>query len=165
MPEEDNVKAPSGLFLLARTGSSRLPRKSMLSLQGKPVIEHQVERLRPARLPKVFALATTTLPEDNVLCEVAQKCGIECFRGSVEDVVERLVRAGEYYEVEFIACVGGDDVFCEAELVDIVIDEYFRSKADFITISDVPFGATPFGISTSGLSRVLEIKGEAPVDG
>lgn len=158
-------KASAGLFLLARLGSSRLPRKSMLHIQGKPIIEHQIERLKPARLPGVFALATTTLPEDATLCQVTEKCGIECFRGSVHDVVERLAQAAEHYGVEFIAYVGGDDVFCEAELVDAVIAEYTQDEADFITVGDVPFGATPFGVSVSGIKRVLEIKGDESTDG
>lgn len=162
---KENKEVPVGLFLVARTGSTRLPCKSMLQIQGKPMIEHQIERLKPARLPSVFALATTTLPEDEALCEVAQRCRIECFQGSIHDVVERLVRAAEHYGVEFVTCVGGDDVFCEAELVDAVIVEYTRDKADFITIADVPFGATPFGVTRSGIKTVLDIKGDASTDG
>lgn len=137
----------------------------MLSLHGKPVIEHQIKRLKPAVLPNIFALATTILPEDEVLCEVARRCDIESFRGSVGDVVERLLRAAQHYQVEFIACVGGDDVFSEAELVDAVIAGYADSRADFITISNLPFGATPFGVTARALERVLEIKGSGSTDG
>lgn len=80
-------------------------------------------------------------------------------------MVERLLQAAQHYGVEFITCVDGDDVFCEAELVDAVIVEYTQDKADFITIADVPFGATPFGVSVSGIERVLEIKGDGCTDG
>jgi spore coat polysaccharide biosynthesis protein SpsF (cytidylyltransferase family) len=46
-----------------------------------------------------------------------------------------------------------------------VITEYERRRADFIQIAGLPFGTTPFGVSVSGLRRVLEIKASEYSDG
>jgi spore coat polysaccharide biosynthesis protein SpsF len=157
-------EARTALFLLARTRSTRLPGKSLLPLRGRPVIEHQIERLRPARVT-VFALATTELPEDDPLAAIAERSGIACFRGATHDVVKRLADAATRYDVDVAACLGGDDVFCEPELVDAVIAEHARTGADFVTIADVPFGTTPFGVTAAGLRRVLDIKDGEFTDG
>lgn len=155
----------AGLVLLARSGSSRLPNKSLLDICGRPVLAHQLDRLKLSRLARPLVLATTTLPQDDPLCAVARAARIEVFRGSVNDVVQRLADAARAFNLEFLAVVGGDDVFCEGEFVDLVIAEYERCRADFIQIAGLPFGTTPFGVSVSGLRRVLEIKASEYSDG
>jgi len=155
----------AGLALLARSGSTRLANKSMLDVCGRPVLAHQLDRLKLSRRARPLMLATTTLPADDQLCAVARAAGVEVFRGSVNDVVRRLTDAAGAFDLEFLAVVGGDDVFCEGEFVDLVIEEYERSPADFIQISGLPFGTTPFGVSVSGLRRVLEIKASEYTDG
>ena len=155
----------AALILLARTGSTRLPRKSLLSLHGRAVIEHQIERLRPARRADVFTLATTTLAEDDALATVAARAGIDCFRGAVDDVVQRLVDAATAVDAGFVACVGGDDVFCEPDFVDAVIEAHRRDAADFLTVGELPFGTTPFGVTVTGLREVLRLKAGGPTDG
>lgn len=155
----------AGLALLARTGSTRLPNKSLLEVCGRPVLAHQLDRLKLSRSARPLVLATTTLPQDESLCAVARAAGMKTFRGAVNDVVQRLADVAEQFSVEFLAVVGGDDVFCEGEFVDAVVAEYQRSRADFITIADLPFGTAPFGVRASGLRRVLEIKAGEYTDG
>lgn len=155
----------AGLVILARTGSTRLPGKSLLQVCGRPVLAHQIDRLKLSRRANPIVLATTTLPQDQALCNAAQVAGIETFQGSVQDVILRLADVATKFQLEFMAVVGGDDVFVEGEFVDAVIAEYARTKADFITIKNLPFGTTPFGVSASGLFRVLEIRADDNTDG
>ena len=165
MSEKQQAQVSAGVVILARTGSVRLPQKSLLPLQGKPVIEHQIERLKAAKLPKVLALATTTLPEDEALCEIAQRCGIDYFQGAEHDVVERMVQAADHYDIEFVASIGGDNVFCDGELVDVVVSEYATNPADYIRVANMPFDTTPYGASVSALRHILEIKEGEDTDG
>lgn len=155
----------AGMVLLVRTGSTRLPAKSLLDVCGRPVLAHQIDRLKRSQRAEAIILATTTLPADDALVRVAEAAGIAVFRGSPEDVVVRLADAAVRFGLDFLAVAGGDDVFCEGEFIDAVIDEYARSRADFITIDNLPFGATPFGVSASGLRRVLEIRATDNTDG
>lgn len=160
------MKRPrAGTVVLARMGSSRLPGKSLLDVRGRPVIMHQFDRLRLSRRSEVLVLATTTLQQDDALARVAEQAGIPCFRGSVNDVVLRLSDAACAYELDFLAVVGGDDVFCDGEFVDRVIEYNERSSVDFVTIDRLPFGASPFGVAASALRRVLEIKPGEYTDG
>lgn len=155
----------AGIVLLARMGSSRLPGKSLLPVCGRPVIAHQFDRLRQSRRAEAFVLATSTLPLDDQLAAAAKRAGVKCFRGSANDVVLRLSDAASAHRLDFLAVVGGDDVFCEGEFVDRLIDFDAGSPIDFVTIDGLPFGTAPFGVAAAALLRVLEIKPGEYTDG
>jgi spore coat polysaccharide biosynthesis protein SpsF len=159
------IQARAGLFLVARTGSTRLPRKSLIAVAGKPMLAHQIEKLQSARHPSVFALATTELPEDDALCEVAAAYGVATFRGARHDVLARLLASAEHFGVGVLVSVGGDDVFCEGSLVDSAIDALDEKGADFLTFEDVPFGTTPIALRVAALRRVMDMKEGEFTDG
>jgi spore coat polysaccharide biosynthesis protein SpsF len=132
---------------------------------GRPIIAHQFDRLRQARRAETLVLATSTLPQDDPLAAAAKDAAVECFRGSPNDVVLRLADAAAAHRLDFLAVVGGDDVFCEGEFVDRVIDYDAASPVDFVTIDGLPFGTAPFGVAAAALRRVLEIKPGENTDG
>jgi spore coat polysaccharide biosynthesis protein SpsF len=155
----------SGVVLVARTGSTRLPGKSLLDVCGRPVLAHQIERVKMSRRPCRFILATTDLPADEALCAIARSAGIDTFCGAASDVLRRLGDTAAAYKLDFMAVIGGDDVFCEGEFVDAVIAHYEETGADFITMQSVPFGTSPFGLSVAALTRVLSMRADDASDG
>ena len=60
----------------ARTGSTRLPRKVLLPLAGKPLLIRFLERVRAAKLPTEVVMATTTETSDDLLVDVCISNGI-----------------------------------------------------------------------------------------
>lgn len=157
--------AACGVTLLARTGSSRLPGKSLLDLCGRPVLAHQLDRLKLSRRAERIGLATTTLIEDDALCDVAHAAAIEVFRGAPNDVLRRLGDAADVFRLGFLVVAGGDDVMCEGELIDEVIAHYEHTGDDFITMDGLPFGTAPFGLTVDSLRRVLAIRADEASDG
>jgi spore coat polysaccharide biosynthesis protein SpsF len=91
-----------------------------------------------------------------VLCNIASGCGIEYFRGSLDDKLVRWRDACKEYEVDFFVNVDGDDLFFDVDLADIVIDQYKNNPCDFIDghglYNDV------YGIKATALNKVCEIK-------
>jgi spore coat polysaccharide biosynthesis protein SpsF (cytidylyltransferase family) len=154
-----------GLILLARNGSARLPRKSMRLVHGEPVLLHQIRRLRrlPPEIPIV--LATSTLPEDDSLEQTGRSAGLPVFRGDPLDVVRRMVAAADFHDFTYIVEVGGDDVFCEAEFVELVVAEHVRTDVDFAKVSCIPWGTTPFGVRVDALRRVIDLNSTGSTDG
>ena len=51
----------------ARMGSSRLPGKVMLDIEGKPAIGRLIERLSKSKLINDLIIATTTNVKDDIL--------------------------------------------------------------------------------------------------
>lgn len=71
----------------ARTGSSRLPGKVLMELGGVPMLAFQLRRLRP--LGERIVVATSDLPGDDAIVEVAEREGADVIRGSEGDVLGR----------------------------------------------------------------------------
>jgi spore coat polysaccharide biosynthesis protein SpsF len=148
----------TGILLLGRTGASRLPGKLLLEVQGRPILEYQIERLKTARRTDCLVFCTTRLPADDVLVDLAARNGLETFRGHTEDVVDRMIQAARWFQLDFIISIGGDDVFCDPESVDRLIEAFDRTGADFLYCVDLPVGGTPFGVKTSALEHLADIK-------
>lgn len=151
------------IFITVRTGSTRLPKKCLLKIQGLTTIQHLIRRVKKSKLANIIILCTTRLKEDDILCKIAKKEGIEFFRGSAKDKLERWKRAAEKFNVEFFVTADGDDLFCEPELIDLAFKQYTLEKPDFIHGDgvkgvDVPCGAFTCAIKTKALKKVCEIK-------
>ena len=80
----------TGFLITARLKSTRLPKKLILEVLGENYITWMVRRLKLATNLDVIVICTSTNPQDDPLEEVAKKEGVECFRGSEEDVASRL---------------------------------------------------------------------------
>jgi len=150
----------SAIFIAVRMKSTRLPKKAILKIKGKTVIEHLIDRLKTAKLPDLIVLCTSTHPDDEILAHIAKKNNIEYFRGSEEDKLGRFLGAAEKYGVDFIVSVDGDDIFCDPEFIDKTIEAFIRTKADYITCKDLPLGAASHGIKFEALKKICEIKDE-----
>jgi len=146
------------IFITVRTNSSRLPKKALLEITGKPTIEHLIDRVKRSSKADAIVLCTTILKEDDILCEIAERNGIYFYRGSVKDKLERWREATVRFGVEFFVTADGDDLFCEPELIDLAFGQYEREKPDFIEGNDLICGAFTYGIKTSALREVCRIK-------
>lgn len=133
----------------------------MLKIKGKALIEHLIERVKTAKLPNLVILCITTRPEDSIFTRIAKKCGVECFRGSEKDILDRYLNAALKYDVDFIVNVDGDDIFCDPELIDKTIEAFLKTGPSFIKWKDLPLGAAPCGIKFEALKKACEIKDES----
>ncbi|NBY12756.1 MAG: hypothetical protein EBQ75_07715 [Actinobacteria bacterium] len=59
----------------ARTGSSRLPGKVLRDLDGKPLLQYQIERIQQSQGIERVILATTDRPQDDALAHLAESMG------------------------------------------------------------------------------------------
>jgi len=130
----------------------------MMEVLGRPILEYQIERLKTAKRPDCLVLCTTPGPEDQVLVDLARKNGLETFRGHPEDVVDRMIQAARHFKLDFIVSIGGDDLFADPRCVDLLIEGFAKTGADFLYCPDLPVGGTPFGVKTQALERLAQIK-------
>ncbi len=148
----------NAIFITVRTSSTRLPKKCLLEISGKPTIVHLIHRVKEARLADGIVLCTTTNPEDDILCQIATREGISFFRGSEKDKLERWRGAAAKYHVAFFVTADGDDLFCEPELIDLAFKQYAKTGVDFIESANLACGAFTYGIKVAALNKVCEIK-------
>jgi spore coat polysaccharide biosynthesis protein SpsF len=80
----------TGVFIPVRLDSTRLPRKALLEMAGKPALQHLVERLKLAQSPDLIIICTSTDPGDAPLQGIADNTGAELFCGSKHDFAQPL---------------------------------------------------------------------------
>lgn len=125
-------------ILQARVSSSRLPGKVLLPILGEPMLLRQIERLnRCAGLDKLI-VATSTDPTDDSLELECEKRGVECFRGSLNDVLDRFIQAAKPHDAEAVVRLTGDCPLADPELIDKVIEYFWEGDFDCVSNCDPP---------------------------
>jgi spore coat polysaccharide biosynthesis protein SpsF len=119
------------LILQARMGSTRLPGKAMMPLAGKPLLERVLERVKRCRRVDLIVLATTTKSEDDPLCELAKRNGVEVYRGSEKDLVDRYYQAALLYKADLVVRLPADNPVVEPAEIDRIIEHHLQSDDDF----------------------------------
>ena len=102
----------------------------MVSLVGKPVLWHVVDRLRFCRCLQSVVVATSTKVEDD---EIEQWCcenWVQCFRGSPLDVLDRYYQAAVFYQAKAIVRITADCPVIDPCVVDELIKEFMSGTFD-----------------------------------
>jgi len=109
----------------ARMGSKRLRGKSILPLAGKPLLSRFIERVKRSALLDKVVLATTDKQEDDCLCSLSGKLGIEVTRWHEEnDLIARILRCAQRDKADTIVRLCADNPLIEAEEIDRIITHY-----------------------------------------
>lgn len=154
-----------GAVVQARIGSTRLPGKVLLNLDGKTVLEHVVERIKLSKRVDEVIIATTVLEKDDKIEALALEKGWEYYRGSEDDVLSRYYEAAEKYKLEVIVRITSDCPLIDAQVIDTMIDIYTSNKYDIVTNAgaDLSNRTFPRGLDVEIFS--LEILKKAYING
>ncbi|MGE0634423.1 MAG: spore coat protein [Pseudobdellovibrionaceae bacterium] len=146
-----------GAVIQARVSSSRLPGKVLRTILQKPMLEWQIERLKKTKSIDKICLATSTQPEDSPLEEIANRQGLEFFRGSLEDVLDRFYQAAKSLRCETIVRITGDCPLIDPKITDQVIQYFVRGGYDYASNTlnpSFPDGLDVEVVSFSALQKV-----------
>ena len=133
-------------IIQARLGSTRLPGKVLRDLNGKPLIQHIINRLKYCKAIDKIILATTTNPIDNKLIDWCNNNNVVYFRGDENNVLKRYYDAATLFKVDSIVRVTADDPFKDPEVIDSVINLLLKEKLDFAFNNNPP--SFPEGLDT-----------------
>ena len=133
-------------LIQARRGSSRLPDKVSLDLGGRPLLVRQVERVRRARLAGRVAVITTTEPSDDELVALCQHYGIEVFRGSALDLLDRHYQAARHFgETGGVVKIPSDCPLIDPAIIDKVLGVYNETAGQYDFVSNLHPATYPDG--------------------
>lgn len=150
----------------ARMTSTRLPGKILLPVLKKPLLSHLVERLHRSRHIDQIIIATTTNGTDDVVEELASGLNVGCYRGSEEDVLDRVLHAARHYGVDIIVEVTGDCPLIDPAVVDRIVAFYRENSFDYVSNTlrrSYPRGMDIQVFSTKILEQVSALT-QDPVD-
>ena len=133
-------------IIQARISSGRLPKKVLMKLNNKSILQHIVEFLKFSKFTDNIVIATTTLSEDDVIEEETKRLGIECFRGSSSDVLSRFYICGTLFKSDIVVRFTADDPLVDPLLVDEVIRICKSTGCDYV--SNMLHRTFPYGYSS-----------------
>jgi spore coat polysaccharide biosynthesis protein SpsF len=147
-----------GFLITGRMKSTRLPKKLTKKIFGREIIRWMIDRLKLNNLIDEIIICTSTNPQDDVLEQIAIEEGIKVFRGSEDDVIQRLYDASVLYELDYALNITADCPLVSLEYISKIIEAYKFNNADFIRTLDLPHGFFSYGISIEAMKKVCEIK-------
>ncbi|MBV9183532.1 MAG: glycosyltransferase family protein [Acidobacteria bacterium] len=133
-------------ILQARVCSTRLPQKVLLPILGKPMLVHQIERALRATLLDQLLVATSLDTSDDAIENLCRASGIECFRGSHADVLDRYYRAAQVFHPEYVVRLTGDCPLIDPQVIDSVVTFCLEGGYDYASNTIEP--TYPDGLDT-----------------
>lgn len=118
-------------IIQARMGSSRLPGKMMMPLDGDPTITHMVRRVKEASSLDTVVVATSDQTQDDILALYAQRAGAVVYRGAEDDVLGRMFKAASQHDPDVVVRLTGDCPLLSPDCIDAVVSTLANSDADY----------------------------------
>ncbi len=84
------------------------------------MLHHQIERIQRARVPQRLVLATSRNPDDDAVADIGRNAGIDVYRGSLEDVLDRFYHAAKPFTPSHVVRLTGDCPLADPSIIDEV---------------------------------------------
>ena len=124
-------------IIQARMGSTRLPGKVLMEIDGVPLLEIMMTRVTQSKLLDKVIIATSTLSNDDQIEEFCKKNGYVCFRGSENDVLSRYYDCAKKYNANVIVRLTADCPLIDPLVINDVINLYYINNVDY-AVNTVP---------------------------
>lgn len=145
----------SVVVLQARTNSSRLPGKVLLPVGGLPLAVLSAKRA--ANTGREVVVATSHEATDDVLADFLLEHGLRCYRGSLSNTLERLVKAlDDYSDDTLVFRLTADNVFPDGHLLDEIESDFVDRGLDYLCCNGERSGL-PYGLSAE-LTRLGHLR-------
>ena len=118
-------------IIQARMGSSRLPGKVLMDIDGNPMIKFMYDRVKKSKLVDQIIIATTNEVKDNPLEEFCTANGIKFYRGSENDVLDRYYKCAKLHNATTIVRLTADCPLIDSQLIDKTIDLFNSKNVDY----------------------------------
>lgn len=154
----------TGLFIVARLGSTRLKEKHLIEADKEPFIRWLVQRFVYEFKSEIktgdvqIFLTTSDNPENNVFEKILQDLPVTIFYGSETNIPLRQLQCAEKYNVTEIISLDGDDVLCSSSGARLVWDKLVEGNYMAQT-SGLPFGMNISGYKSFFLKESLRLSG------
>ena len=157
------------IIIQARTGSTRLPQKMILPFYENEGIFSLLLKKLTSSFDKNDIILATSLNENNgVLVEIAKHHGVNYYRGSENDVLQRFIDAAKEFDAENIIRVCADNPFLDVFYIELLIEKFENFNCDYlsyVTSDGTPSIKTHYGfwaeaVKLSALEKVRELTDE-----
>ena len=146
-------------LIQARMSSRRLPRKSLMTIAGKPMLYWVIYNARKSILVNDLIVLTSTEMDDDEIETFCFQEGVKCIRGDLTDVHSRFLTAISETEAQAFIRISGDSPLIDPALIDQAISLYKNSDVDIVTNTSprsFPKGQSVEVINSRALFKLCE---------
>lgn len=115
--------------------SQRLKGKVLKKIQGKPALEHIIERSMKVESIDDMIVATTHHKIDNKIEELCKRKKIDYFRGDEMDVLSRFYKIAKKYPSRNILRLTADCPLHDPDVINDIIKFYNENNFDYVSNS------------------------------
>ena len=133
------------IIVQARMSSSRLPGKVLLPILGKSLLHRMMERLQMIKHKAQIVIATSGEINDDIIEQEATEIGVPCFRGSMNNLLDRHYQAAKKYNATTVLKIPSDCPLIDPEIIDRVLDFYFNQPGIYDYVSNLHPPSFPDG--------------------
>jgi spore coat polysaccharide biosynthesis protein SpsF len=141
----------TAIFLQVRLDSSRLPRKALADLGGKPVVVRCFEALDAVTADR--KVLVTEPGSHGELEPWARSSGWQTFVGNKDDVLDRFVQGARAFGVDTIIRATGDNPLVSARLANLLALRHSDRSSDYSGFLGGPVGSGVEILRVSALER------------
>lgn len=129
----------------ARYGSTRLPAKILKEVNGQTLLEIHLRRILQSKSIDKLKIATTDEEGSKFIVAVADKVGVEYFKGSVEDVLSRFYGTAASEKPDYVIRLTSDCPLIDPSVIDDVVSFAVAHDYDYVRTDPKSF---PDGLDT-----------------
>jgi len=144
-------------IIQARMGSTRLKGKALRKIKDKTMIEHIVDRVKKCDKIDQIVVATSLSEENKDLIKLLREKNIEVFLGSEYNVLDRYIRAGQYYRADIVVRVTGDNPLTCPNCIEQMIVSHLKHEAEYTSMEELPLGIGSEIVNLSTLIKILKM--------
>lgn len=154
-------KSNVAVIVAGRMKSTRLRKKAVLPIHGKPSIDRCLENCLRVQFCDRVILATSHLPEDEELERHTLDGRVNLWKGHPDDVIQRFLGACERFKIDVIVRVTADCPVVSPEIAEFLLKSHFDSGADYTAPREYSVGTNSEIYNTEALHRVIALLGKA----
>lgn len=142
-------------LIQARLGSSRFPEKIFQMVNGKTLIQIQIQRLKESKCLDDIGIVTTGSPQDDPVAEFCKGNSIKCYRGSEIDVLDRYYQAACKFEADVVVRLCGDCPLIDPYVVDELVGDFLShpdGELDYLSNTEPLPTTYPDGMDVTVIS-------------
>ena len=145
------------ILIQSRMSSKRLPKKVLKKINNKELLKYMIERIILSKNINKIVVTTSVNKTDNPIVSFCKKNKINYYRGSLNNVTERLIMAARKFKYKYFIRISGDSPLIDPKIIDKLIFFYKKNK-NYDLISNrldnsVPPGQTIEIIKTKSLIK------------
>lgn len=151
-----------GILFTARLGSNRLPKKHLITANGKSFIEWLILRFQHEFRSEIennlikLVIATSEEPENVEFAETLAAYDVAVFYGAVSNIPKRHLACADFFHFDRIISIDGDDILCSTLAARTIYQEFANNnQSNIIETIGLPLGMNASGYQVSYLRACL----------